>query len=234
MTSINGETPHIDMSAAGDDRLPCDVKLPGVLLKRGTSVATLMAALKAREEWPEERTRLKVSAPIPKLSDPFAVMIMMMRGEIAKPEFDSLQRIYPEMGVLMAELSLLRQGVKLRRALEDALVHLKQNVDVSAKTKGDYDSPIAAYDRGVAVLAEMVDAEAAQSSSGLGWVVRERRGSDGKLLDCFVEAPRCEGMAYGLEVLGDDYTGYGEVEAKLEHCKLIVAWANASPATEIG
>jgi len=66
------------------------------------------------------------------------------------------------------------------------------------------------------------------SASGLGWIVRERRDSDGELRDCFVQAPAVAGMPYGLEVLGDDYTGYGDVQSKLEHCKLIVAWANAA------
>ncbi|MBA1280564.1 hypothetical protein [Stutzerimonas stutzeri] len=61
---------------------------------------------------------------------------------------------------------------------------------------------------------------------GLGWVVRERRGQDGELRDCIVQAPAVGKMAYGLEVLGDDYTGFGDVEAKLAHCKLIVALAN--------
>lgn len=62
----------------------------------------------------------------------------------------------------------------------------------------------------------------------LGWVVRERRDSDGSLLDCFVEAPAENGMAYGLEVLGDDYNGFGDEERKLEHCRMIVEWANAA------
>lgn len=60
----------------------------------------------------------------------------------------------------------------------------------------------------------------------LGWIVREIRNSSGELVDCFVEGPRAEDMPYGLEVLGDDYTGYGELEAKYEHCKLIASWAN--------
>lgn len=63
-------------------------------------------------------------------------------------------------------------------------------------------------------------------NSTLNWRVREVRYADGNLKDCFVEAPPVEGMAYGLEVLGDDYTGFGDIEAKYEHCKMIVAWAN--------
>lgn len=67
-----------------------------------------------------------------------------------------------------------------------------------------------------------------KAPTGLGWEVKEFRNGDGTLKDCFVAAPRSEGMAYGLEVLGDDYTGYGDVEGKLKHCQMIVAWANAS------
>lgn len=59
------------------------------------------------------------------------------------------------------------------------------------------------------------------------WIVRERRDPAGNLRDCFVEAPKTEGMAYGLEVLGDNYTGYGDQEGKLEHCRRIVACVNA-------
>lgn len=64
--------------------------------------------------------------------------------------------------------------------------------------------------------------------SGFGWKVRERRHADGTLLGCFVEAPASPGMAYGLEVLGDDYSGYGDEEGKLAHCNLIVALANSA------
>lgn len=67
------------------------------------------------------------------------------------------------------------------------------------------------------------------AGKALGWRVRERRSTDGELLDCFVEAPKAAGMAYALEVLGDDYNGYGDVEGKLKHCQMIVAWANAAP-----
>lgn len=47
-----------------------------------------------------------------KLSDPTAILINMMRGEIAKPEFDSLQRIYPEIADLRAENDKLREIVR--------------------------------------------------------------------------------------------------------------------------
>jgi hypothetical protein len=59
------------------------------------------------------------------------------------------------------------------------------------------------------------------------WKVRERRKADGSLIDCFVEAPKENDMAYGLEVLGDDYTGYGDVERKYEDCRRVVACVNA-------
>ncbi|AJD82957.1 hypothetical protein PJWF_00063 [Achromobacter phage JWF] len=64
--------------------------------------------------------------------------------------------------------------------------------------------------------------------ANLGWRVRERRSPSGELIDCFVEAPAKPDMAYGQEVLGDDYhTSYGGIEGKLAHAKQIVAWANA-------
>lgn len=54
----------------------------------------------------------------------------------------------------------------------------------------------------------------------VNWKIR-RMGSD-----CFVEAEEPERkMPYHLEVLGDDYTGYGESEGKLAHCQMIVRWA---------
>jgi hypothetical protein len=64
--------------------------------------------------------------------------------------------------------------------------------------------------------------------SVLGWKVRERRHVDGTLLGCFVEAPAAPGAPYALEVLGGDYTGYGNEEGKLAHCNLIVALANSA------
>lgn len=66
--------------------------------------------------------------------------------------------------------------------------------------------------------------------TGLNWKVRERRNEFGELLDCFVEAPQNDNMPYALEVLGDDYTGYGDIVAKLKHCQMIVDWANSEPA----
>ncbi|HCW19192.1 hypothetical protein [Achromobacter sp.] len=73
-------------------------------------------------------------------------------------------------------------------------------------------------------------ASAPVAGEALGWRVRERRSNDGKLLDCFVEAPAAPGMAYAQEVLGDDYAeAQGGIEGKLKHCQMIVAWANAAP-----
>jgi|GEM_PF-6575683 len=72
-------------------------------------------------------------------------------------------------------------------------------------------------------------ASAPVAGEALGWRVRERRGRDGELLDCFVEAPAVPGMAYAQEVLGDDYAeAQGGIEGKLKHCQMIVAWANGS------
>lgn len=68
------------------------------------------------------------------------------------------------------------------------------------------------------------------AGEALGWRVRERRGRDGELLDCFVEAPAAPGMAYAQEVLGDDYAeAQGGIQGKLKHCQMIVAWASAAP-----
>ena len=82
----------------------------------------------------------------------------------------------------------------------------------------------------VRILSAAAPAPVAGDAVSLGWRVRERRSADGQLLDCFVEQPAGEGQAYGLEVLGDDYTGFGDVEAKLAHCQMIVSWANAALA----
>ncbi|MGV2866363.1 hypothetical protein [Achromobacter sp. AGC39] len=76
-------------------------------------------------------------------------------------------------------------------------------------------------------------ARAPVAGEALGWRVRERRGRDGELLDCFVEAPAAPGMAYAQEVLGDDYAkAQGGIEGKLKHCQMIVAWANGSRQCE--
>ncbi len=88
------------------------------------------------------------------------------------------------------------------------------------------------YQRAIEAAQTLGSSPAGQNQGGLGWKVRERRGPEGDLRDCFVEAPQSENMAYGLEVLGDDYEGYGGVEAKLQHCQMIVAWANAEAVHE--
>lgn len=81
---------------------------------------------------------------------------------------------------------------------------------------------------GIAVQAPEATATQPLPQGGHGWTVREHRGRDGELLDCFLEAPKEGDMPYGLEVLGDDYTGYGGVERKLAHCQLIAGWANGT------
>lgn len=45
----------------------------------------------------------------------------------------------------------------------------------------------------------------------------------------FIEAPRAEGMPYALDVCGDDYTGYGDDEAREKNMRFIVHAANAYP-----
>ncbi len=49
-----------------------------------------------------------------------------------------------------------------------------------------------------------------------GWKLREKAG-----MPSFVEAPRCAGMPYALEVLGDDYTGYGDEEQRAKDAAFI-------------
>lgn len=68
------------------------------------------------------------------------------------------------------------------------------------------------------------------------WYVRKRE-IDGKVLDCFVAAPDCQGLAYDAEILGDDeYRGTEEdpnagIRRKLADCELIVAAVNSYRAT---
>ena len=48
-------------------------------------------------------------------------------------------------------------------------------------------------------------------------------------LRLFIEAPKAEGMPYALDVCGDDYTGYGEEEAREQNMRYIVHAANSLP-----
>ena len=50
------------------------------------------------------------------------------------------------------------------------------------------------------------------------WRFRKEHGLSG-----FVEAPKANGMAYGLDVCGDDYTGYGGEEQREINMHLIAA-----------
>lgn len=45
--------------------------------------------------------------------------------------------------------------------------------------------------------------------------------------DCFITAAIEPGMAYGPEIMGDDYTGYGDAERKAADARRIVACVNA-------
>lgn len=49
------------------------------------------------------------------------------------------------------------------------------------------------------------------------WILRESVHG----LPPFVEAPKAKGMAYGLDVCGDDYGGYGEDEQREINMRLI-------------
>lgn len=53
------------------------------------------------------------------------------------------------------------------------------------------------------------------------WRIRELRG------DCFITAAIEPGMAYGPEIMGDDYTGHGGAERKRADARRIVACVNA-------
>jgi hypothetical protein len=62
------------------------------------------------------------------------------------------------------------------------------------------------------------------------WRVRVRRdpwrepGTDGDVVDCFVQAPDVHGYAYDAEVLGDDeYREETGIDRKLADCQLIAA-----------
>lgn len=51
----------------------------------------------------------------------------------------------------------------------------------------------------------------------LPWHMRSFRS-----LRSFIEAPKANGMAYGLDVCGDDYTGYGDDEARDANMRYIL------------
>ena len=53
------------------------------------------------------------------------------------------------------------------------------------------------------------------------WRVRTSPG-----LPCFIEAPKENQMAYALEIMGDDYTGYGEEQRREADAARIVAAVN--------
>lgn len=53
------------------------------------------------------------------------------------------------------------------------------------------------------------------------WHIRELRD------DCFITAEIEPGMAYGPEIMGDDYTGYGDNDRKKADARRIVACVNA-------
>ena len=40
---------------------------------------------------------------------------------------------------------------------------------------------------------------------------------------CFVEGPRPENMAYSCEILGDDYTGFGDKEQRMHDVEFVAA-----------
>lgn len=55
------------------------------------------------------------------------------------------------------------------------------------------------------------------------WFVRTRVVG-GEIVDCFVAAPDCQGLAYGAEIMGDDeYTNDPDMSRKLADAHLIAA-----------
>ena len=45
----------------------------------------------------------------------------------------------------------------------------------------------------------------------------------------FIEAPKTKGMPYGLDVCGDDYTGYGDDAAREQNMRFITHACNSYP-----
>ncbi len=74
-------------------------------------------------------------------------------------------------------------------------------------------------------LAEHSSGPALDGGTPGPWRIRKRE-RDGELLDCFVEAPDCQGLPYAAEIMGDDE--YREdLARKLADCELIVKAVNA-------
>ncbi len=49
----------------------------------------------------------------------------------------------------------------------------------------------------------------------------KRQGAD--MLECFVQGPRPENMAYSCEILGDNYTGFGDDEQRMHDVEFVAA-----------
>lgn len=58
------------------------------------------------------------------------------------------------------------------------------------------------------------------------WKVRYLNPEDKDDHTCFIEAPKAEGMAYGLDVCGDDYSGYGHEKQRRVNMEFIVTACN--------
>jgi len=58
--------------------------------------------------------------------------------------------------------------------------------------------------------------------TALPWILRKKKG-----LPSFVEASAHNGMAYGLDICGDDYAGYGEEEQREANMEFIVNACNS-------
>ena len=52
------------------------------------------------------------------------------------------------------------------------------------------------------------------------WKKRQRGDN---MLECFVQGPRSENMAYNCEIIGDDYTGFGDEEQRVHDVEFVAA-----------
>ena len=50
---------------------------------------------------------------------------------------------------------------------------------------------------------------------------KKRQGA--RMFECFVEGPRPEKMAYSCEILGDDYTGFGDEEQRMHDVEFVAS-----------
>lgn len=64
-----------------DEKLPCDVQLPGVKFNRGCKLSTLLAAIRRREDWPDEDARLSQPQAGEPVAEPYAYEFGRSNGD---------------------------------------------------------------------------------------------------------------------------------------------------------